>query len=77
MSAPIGAQVGIYYDGFADVEIGDIIRTPTGRCYLVDTNRIQQRGMHIGRQHLRCTVIAETDVPADAEVHPIHWYPRG
>lgn len=76
MKAPVGRQVGIYMDTARHIEPGDVIQTQTRRSYLVDTVRVQQRGVHVGRQHLRCTVIAEADVPADAVIHPIFWYSR-
>lgn len=74
MKAPVGAFVGIYYDG-RPVAPGDCLRTPTGRVYEVVTRREQERGKHVGRQHLRCLVRSEA--PAGAKVRRLHWYPRG
>lgn len=74
MSAPVGAVVGIYYDSSTPVDVGDAVVTRTGRTYLVLTNRIQARGKHAGRQHLRCAVVDER--PPEVKVHPLHWYRR-
>ncbi len=75
MKAPAGALVGIYYDG-RDLHRGDWLRTPTGRCYEVVSVRVQARGKHVGRQHLRCLVVNGWRPPS-ARVLPLHWYPRG
>lgn len=74
MTAPVGAVVRIFYDGRA-LAPGDALRTPTGRTYVVASVRVQERGRHVGRQHLACLVAREP--PADAVVHPLRWYPRG
>lgn len=76
MAAPVGTNVGLYYDGLAEVEVGEYIRTKTGRSYLIDSVRIQQRGTHVGRQHLRCIVVAAEDIAPDATVHRMWWYRR-
>lgn len=77
MAAPAGALVGIYYDGWETVEPGDYLRTPTGRTYLIESNRIQQRGKHAGRQHLKGTVMEPEHQPEpDAKIHLIFWYKR-
>lgn len=75
--APAGATVGLYYDSPRAVESGDFLRTPTGRTYLIESVRIQGRGLHVGRQHLRATVMEAGHVPEpDARVLPIYWYGR-
>lgn len=74
-AAPAGAVVGIYYDG-AELVVGDALRTPTGRTYIVISVRRQARGKHVGRQHLRCAV-AEDAAPLSVRVRPLHWYKRG
>ena len=61
MTAPAGAAVGIHVDLIATVAIGDMIETQTGRRYLVVAARVQQRGKHAGRQHLRCVVMSPGD----------------
>ena len=78
MIAPPGAIVSLYLDSIARVELDDIIRTQTGRRYLVVAIRIQQRGKHRGRQHLRAVVLAADDsvVCPDATIHDIRWYAR-
>ena len=76
MTAPIGAEVGIHVDLVDQVVAGDAIVTQTGRTYLVVSCRRQQRGIHAGRQHLRC-LVAESPPPAGVRVHRIRWYKRG
>lgn len=51
-----------------------LLRTPTGRCYVVASVRVQERGRHVGRQHLACLVAREP--PAEARVLPLRWYRR-
>lgn len=75
-AAPVGANVGLYFDGLASIEEGDYIRTKSGRSYLVESVRVQQRGIHVGRQHLRCIVVNPEDVAPDATVHRMWWYRR-
>lgn len=72
--APVGAVVGIYYDGHAQLELGHALKTPTGRTYVVVAIRRQQRGKHRGRWHLRC-LVADAP-PAGVPCHPLYWYRR-
>lgn len=88
MTAPVGAVVGIYVDLAERIGSGDIIETQTGRRYKVLVVREQERGRHVGRQHLRCLVVdddiePESPVFAGREgtqrpgmVHRIRWYSR-
>lgn len=71
--AKVGDEVGIYFDGRPVFE-GQALRTPTGRTYLIVRRRVQQRGKHRGRQHLRCVIVDET--PDGAVIVPLVWYPR-
>jgi hypothetical protein len=75
--APAGAVVGIYVDLIAHVAVGDVIRTGSGRRYGIVSVRVQERGMHAGRQHLRCLVLGPDDDTGASQVHQIYWYPRG
>jgi hypothetical protein len=69
--------VSIYYDGSTELDQGDALRTPTGRLYVVAHVRVQQRGKHAGRQHLRCAVFSPgTMAPPGTRVFPLHWYSR-
>lgn len=78
MPAPIGRNVGLYYDGWVDdLAVGDFLRTATGRTYLITDLRRQTRGRHVGRYHLRCDVVPEDQPDVDDRVFPIHWYGRG
>jgi hypothetical protein len=74
--APVGALVGLYYDSPRLIEVGDYLRTPKRRCYLIDSLRRQLKGKHAGRWHIKAIVVAEADIPADALVHPLMWYRR-
>lgn len=74
MTAPVGAVVRIFYDG-RPVALGDALRTPTGRTYVVASVRVQARGRHVGRQYLACLVAREP--PLDARIFPLRWYARG
>lgn len=74
---PPGSEVGLYFDSPVHVLVdGDYLRTPSGRLYEVLDVRVQQRGIHVGRQHLRCLVITADQVTDPSRVFAIHWYPR-
>lgn len=76
MKAPLGAEVGLYFDGWTPLEpYLHALVTPSGRVYLVVAVRVQQKGKHRGRQHLRCVV--SDVVPEGAQEVPLHWYARG
>jgi hypothetical protein len=72
-----GEQAGLYYDAPFRVHDGDYLRTGTGRLYLIEDVRVQEGGVHAGRQHLK-VVVMEPDhvIPDDAKVHTVNWYPR-
>lgn len=74
-AASVGSVVGIYYDGVAQIAVGDALRTPTGRTYIIVAARRQERGRHVGRHHLRCAV-AEGEAPAGVHIYPLYWYKR-
>lgn len=77
-TAPPGAEVRLTWDGSAYCELGDeLVTATTGRRYLVVGLRQQTKGIHAGRWHLRCIVLAP-DHPRDPDstVHRIAWYPR-
>lgn len=78
MKAAAGTTVSLYWDSREMAEVGDYIRTvTTGRTYEVIGTRVQIRGRHVGRQHLRCIVMAADFEPAEDDVvHPIAWYRR-
>jgi hypothetical protein len=86
MTAPAGAIVSLYVDLRASVADNDVIETQTGRRYRVLDVRVQQRGKHVGRQHLRCIVLGDEGEhddlnrsadPRMSAVHRIRWYERG
>lgn len=77
MVAEIGDVVALFFDSTNRVEPGHYLRTGTGRTYRAVSVRTQQRGAHIGRQHIQAEVVDSDEVdPADT-VHRIHWYIRG
>lgn len=75
---PPGAVVSLYFDGLHQLDVGEALVTGTGRAYLVVERRVQERGLHAGRQHLRCVVHASTaSLPRDTAQFGIEWYKRG
>jgi hypothetical protein len=86
VTAPAGAIVSLYVDLVATVLVEDIIETRSGRRYSVLEVRVQTRGKHEGRQHLRARVMGEDerhpyegmtpDHPRIPTVHRIQWYAR-
>jgi hypothetical protein len=77
MAKPPGSVVSIYWDGWEDAVEGDLLRSATGRTYRIVGVRVQQRGKHVGRQHLTCVVQEPDFEPVDGEkVHMIVWYSR-
>lgn len=78
MTAPIGATVSIHVDLVDAVTAGDLVETTSGRRYSVLVVRVQQRGKHVGRQHLQCLVVPPDWLPDPpiGTLHRIRWYPR-
>lgn len=64
----------LYYDGAKDLEVGDYLRTPAGSAYLVQGVRRNRNRTY--RQHLQCVRWPVDEIPAEAMVHPLHWYAR-
>ena len=69
MTAPVGTNVGLYVDLVARVAVGDVIETQTGRRYGVASVRVQERGKHAGRQHLRVVVLGTEPVRCVGTIH--------
>ena len=77
MKAAVGAEVGLYIDHRGEVEVGDEIVTRSGRRDLVVQHRVQVKGIHAGRHHLRCVVLApDAERDPDSRVITIWWYSR-
>jgi hypothetical protein len=74
MKAPLGALVSIYYDSPREIKIGEVLRTPTDRFYIIAELRRQKKGKYEGRWHIKA--IVSDKAPEGAKVHPIYWYPR-
>ncbi len=75
-AATPGSVVSIYMDTPRTLTDGDFIRTSSGRLYEIAAVRIQERGKHAGRQHLRVVVMPPDYDTGDAVVHPLMWYRR-
>ncbi|WP_449408019.1 hypothetical protein [Microbacterium maritypicum] len=78
MSAPAGAIVKLYVDSRRRLNVGDVVETQTGRRYVVQTHRVQERGKHAGiRQHITAIVLSPDEPnPDGAKVLQIRWYRR-
>lgn len=72
--APVGSVVSIYYDSPRAITIGDVLYTPTSRMYLIVELRVQARGRHVGRKHLRCMIVDKP--PVGCSMFPLFWYAR-
>lgn len=64
----------LFYDGARELRIGDYLKTPAGSAYLVQ--KIRQNRNRPYRRHLECVRWPAAEIPGDARVHPLHWYPR-
>lgn len=81
MKAPIGEIVSLYYDSPRKVSVGDVLKTATtGRLYVIVELRKQEKGMHVGRWHIKGLVADRSylqTLPPGKKIHIIKWYPRG
>lgn len=73
-SAPAYTPCTLFYDGGFAIAVGDYLRTPGGSAYLVQA--VRQNRNRPYRRHLQCLRWPVDDIPSDAIVHPLHWYPR-
>lgn len=75
MKAPIGSMVKFSYEA-PDIEVteGNILKTTSGRLYLVVSVRKQVKGFHAGLWHLVAIVIARE--VHGAQIHPLYWKRR-
>lgn len=77
MTAPAGAEVGLYVDVIGRVAPGDVVETQSGRRYAVVGVRVQERGKRAGRNHLRAVVMSPGDpLPLSGMLWRIRWYRR-
>lgn len=78
MPAPVGALVKLYVDSRHQLDVGHVVATQSGRRYLVQSTRVQERGKWAGvRQHLTAIVLAADEpTPEGAPVLEIRWYRR-
>ncbi len=74
MKATVGSLVKLFYDSPREINVGEALKTMTGRVYLIAELRKQIRGAHIGRWHIKAIVLDE--VPEGTKIHPIYWYRR-
>lgn len=64
----------LYYDGGSRIEVGHYLRTPAGSAYLIQS--VRQNRMREYRRHLGCVRWPVNEIPAEATVHTLRWYPR-
>lgn len=64
----------LFYDGAADLEAGDFLKTPAGSAYLVQASRRSKARKY--RQYLDCLRWPKAEIPQGARVHALHWYKR-
>lgn len=64
----------LFYDGLQPLAPGDFLQTPAGSAYRIDTIRPSRTRAY--RKHLGCTRWPVAEIPSDATVHPLYWYPR-
>ena len=64
----------LYYDGAVDLVVGNYLLTPGGSAYLVQS--IRQNRNRAYRKHLSCLRWPKAEIPSEATVYPLHWYPR-
>lgn len=78
MAAPAGALVKLYVDSRHRLDIGHVVITHSGRRYLVQSTRVQERGKWAGiRQHFTAIVLGRDEpTPDGAPVLEIRWYRR-
>lgn len=71
-SRPAYTECRLYYHA-RRVAVGDVLVTPGGSAYLVTEAR---QGRRPGRWNLRCLRWPVDEVPDDAQVLPLYWFPR-
>ncbi|WP_293763644.1 hypothetical protein [Stenotrophomonas sp.] len=64
----------LYVDGIPQLKVGDYLCTPGGSAYCV--TEIRQSKARPYRRNLRVLRWPTTEIPADATVHMLYWYPR-
>lgn len=67
-------ECGLYVDGFPKLKVGDYLRTRGGSAYCVTAMR--QNRNRPARRNLRCLRWPVAEIPTDATVYELHWYPR-
>lgn len=76
MRRPPYTECRLYYDAGLrrGVEVGHYLLTPGGSGYFITALRHNQH--RPGRVHLTCLRWPPEEIPGDAKVHPLVWYPR-
>ena len=62
----------LFYDSVVILSSGDYLLTPAGSAYLVERVRLSRNC----RQYLECVRWPAAEIPPEAHVYPLHWYPR-
>ena len=79
MKAELGQEVGITYDWKGDgrgPQAGDVLRTRTGRCYLVLRARQVRSKVSPCRLKLRAVVVDPAELEGGFQEFELGWYPR-
>lgn len=71
-SKPTYTECRIFYDGV--VNAGDFLKSNGGSVYLVQSVRQDKKRKR--RRHLVCLRWPADEIPADAVVRSLIWYPR-
>lgn len=74
MKAAAGSVVQIYVDSMRNIQVGECLVTDTGRSYQIIEMRVQAKGVHVGRKHIRAIVFDQA--PRGVITHPLRWYRR-
>jgi hypothetical protein len=71
---PAYSPCRLFYDGARGLAPGHFLKTPGGSAYLVQSMRPSKSRPR--RMYLDCLRWPIEEIPADAIVHPLHWYKR-
>jgi len=68
------SQARLWIDGVPTLQIGEYLRTPAGSAYFV--THVTPHRTRPDRRNLRVLRWPADEIPVDAVVHSLHWYPR-
>ncbi|MEP7314260.1 MAG: hypothetical protein ABI859_16875 [Pseudomonadota bacterium] len=64
----------LFYDSLVRIEEGDYLKTRAGSAYRI--LRVRESKAHMCRNNLDCERWPADEIPPDAMVHDLVWYPR-